>query len=100
MIHGVFLLSGSDGTRYLDSIMIGSVIFLPTYRLDSLTKGGSERASTAKRRFRKLTEEQRAEVVRQASTFSLREMAMRFEVSHETIRSVLLDNIKNVTEAD
>lgn len=92
-------LGGSDGIRSVTSITTSSVIFLPTLEIDRET-GGLDSPSTPKRRLKKLTADERADVRRLAPTCSLRELAMTFDVSHETIRSVLREHSWESIAAD
>ncbi len=74
------------------------IIYLPTLAIDPDT-GDLDSPSTVKR-VKKLTADQRADVRRLAQTRSLRELALMFGVSHETIRSVLGSYMRDAITAD
>jgi DNA invertase Pin-like site-specific DNA recombinase len=80
-------------------MMTAHFICLPTLEVDPET-GHYDSPSAPKRRVRKLTSDQRADVRRLASTQSLRELASNFGVSHETIRSVLRSTPVEAVAAD
>ncbi len=93
------LSSGCAGDRSVRYIMPPSVIFLPTLKIDPET-GDFDSPSTPRRTVKKLTADQRADVRRLASTRSLRELALNFDVSHETIRAVLRSTPVDAMAAD
>lgn len=92
-------LGESDGGRSATSITTGSVVFLPTLESDPET-GDFDSPSTPRGTIKKLTLDQRVDVRRLASTRSLRELALTFSVSHETIRAIIRENPLQATWAD
>jgi hypothetical protein len=76
-----------------------TAIYLPTLEIDPAT-GDFDSPSSPRRPVKKLTADQRADVRRFASTRSLRELALSFDVSHETIRSVLREEQRDAIAAD
>jgi hypothetical protein len=92
-------VSRSGGIRFAPSITTASLVYLPTLEIDPST-GDLDSPSTPRRSVKKLTANQRADVRRLAPTRSLRELAMTFEVSHETIRSVLQSPVANPMPTD
>jgi len=92
-------MGGSDGIRSVTSITTGSVIYLPTLEIDPET-GDFESPSTSRQTIKELTLDQRADVRRLAPTRSLRELALTFSVSHETMRAVIRENPPQATRAD
>ncbi len=99
-MHSTFWLSGPDESLGIVffGISTAPLMFLPTLKTDPAT-GDLDSAAPLKC-VRKLAADQRSNVLRPASTRSLRELAAIFDVSHETIQSVLRSSPVEAMAAD